>query len=142
MSHAGDITCTECWALLAGDPRAQLVDVRTAAEWNFVGMPDLSTLGREPILVEWQSYPSMAINPAFVEQLASRLERLGTGPDAPVLFLCRSGARSASAASAMTRAGYSRAHNIAGGFEGARNSQGHRGRVEGWKHDGLPWAQG
>lgn len=116
--------------------------MRTAAEWNFVGIPDLSSLGREPVLVEWQPYPSMAINPAFAEQLSARLEAAGAGRDAPLLFLCRSGARSASAAAAMTRAGYARAHNIAGGFEGAKDANGHRGRIEGWKFDGLPWVQG
>lgn len=128
--------------MLSANPEAQLIDVRTSAEWNFVGVPMLAAIGKEPLLVEWQSYPSMAVNASFVEAVSSQLQRLGIGKDAPLLCICRSGARSASAASALTAAGFSAAYNVAGGFEGARDSSGHRGAVEGWKHDGLPWMQG
>ncbi|MCU0789608.1 MAG: rhodanese-like domain-containing protein [Nitratireductor sp.] len=141
MSYAGDMSCRESWEALSGDPKAQLVDVRTAAEWNFVGLPDLSALGREPVLIEWQRYPDMAVNPNFAASLAAELDARGAGRDTPIFFLCRSGARSQSAAAALTAAGYSRAYNIAGGFEGARDANGHRGALEGWKHDGLPWVQ-
>jgi rhodanese-related sulfurtransferase len=136
--YAGDITAAEAWALLKSDPKAQLVDVRTTAEWNFVGVPDLSSLGRETHLVEWQSFPTMRPNPAFT---ADAERATGTAKDAPVLFLCRSGARSRSAAIAMTAAGYSRAYNIAGGFEGDMDGDAHRGIRNGWKASGLPWKQ-
>lgn len=141
MSYAGDMDCRSCWDLLAAEPLAQLVDVRTSAEWNFVGIPDLKPLGREPLLVEWQSYPSMAVNPAFAEAVSRRLAEAGADTQTPVMFICRSGARSASAAAAMTAAGFARAYNVAGGFEGAKDPQGHRGTVEGWKFEGLPWLQ-
>ncbi len=118
--------------------KAQLVDVRTTAEWNFVGLPDLSGLGREPHLVEWQMFPTMQPNPAFVPTTAAAV---GADKDAPVLFLCRSGARSRAAAIALTRAGYSRAYNIAGGFEGDLDGERHRGHSNGWKATGLPWKQ-
>ena len=127
--------------LLSSEPKAQLIDVRTSAEWNFVGVPELASLGREPILIEWQRYPDMAVNPAFVQALSTELAARGASAQTPLLFLCRSGARSQSAAVAMTAAGYSRAYNVAGGFEGSRDEAGHRGTVEGWKHDGLPWMQ-
>jgi rhodanese-related sulfurtransferase len=136
--YAGDLTAAEAWALLKSDPKAQLVDVRTTAEWNFVGVPDLSSLGRETHLVEWQSFPTMRPNPAFT---ADAERATGAAKDAPVLFLCRSGARSRSAAIAMTAAGYSRAYNIAGGFEGDMDGDGHRGIRNGWKASGLPWKQ-
>ena len=112
--YAGDIGAREAWEKLQADPRAQLVDVRTMAEWNFVGLPDLSSLARQTHCVEWQSFPTGAPNPAFVPQASAAL------PDksAPVLLLCRSGARSRSAAIALTRAGYEQAFNVAGGFEG------------------------
>lgn len=142
MGHAGDLSCKECWERLAGDPRAQLVDVRTSAEWNFVGVPELRSLGRETLLIEWQAYPSMAVNAAFADTLSRRLEALGADRDTPVMFICRSGARSASAAGVMTAAGWRQAYNVAGGFEGAKDANGHRGKLEGWKHDGLPWLQG
>lgn len=138
---AGDVECRDAWALLAADPKAQLVDVRTAAEWTFVGLPDLSDVGRDVLTVEWQVYPSMAANPDFVGRTTALLTRAGAGPDTPVLFLCRSGARSRAAAAAMTKAGFTRAYNVAGGFEGEPDSARHRGTRNGWKASGLPWRQ-
>ena len=58
-----------------------------------------------------------------------------------MLFICRSGARSAAAASAMTQAGYTSCWNVAQGFEGDRDAVGHRASVGGWKAAGLPWVQ-
>jgi hypothetical protein len=43
---------------------------------------------------------------------------------------------------ALTEAGFTCAYNIAGGFEGDPDTERHRGRVNGWKADGLPWRQG
>ena len=140
--YAGDIECREAWDILKADPKAQLVDVRTMAEWNFVGLPDLSALERRVLTVEWQSYPSMAANPDFVEQTSELLAGAGAGPDDAVLFLCRSGGRSRAAAIAMTKAGFSRAYNIAGGFEGDPDAHHHRGQRNGWKVADLPWRQG
>jgi rhodanese-related sulfurtransferase len=139
--YAGDLPVAEAWSLLKGDPKAQLVDVRTAAEWSFVGLPDLSSLGRKAHLVEWQSYPSMAINPDFAAAVTEAMRAAGAGADTPILFLCRSGARSRSAAIALTGAGFTRAFNIAGGFEGDVGPDGHRGHVNGWKATNLPWRQ-
>jgi rhodanese-related sulfurtransferase len=136
--YAGDLSATEAWTLLGKDRTAQLVDVRTHAEWRFVGAPDLSGLGRTVHFVEWQDFPGMAQNPEFVAKTSAAL-----GPDknAPVLFLCRSGGRSRSAAVVMTAAGYTRAYNIAGGFEGDLDRDRHRGSKDGWKAAGLPWIQ-
>lgn len=126
--------------MLAADPAAQLIDVRTTSEWNYVGLPDLATLGRKPLLVEWQSFPGGARNESFV---AESQRGLAGGPkDAPVLLLCRSGVRSRVAAQALTAQGYTRAYNISGGFEGDHDDNGQRGHVNGWKADGLPWRQG
>ena len=70
--YAGDISATEAWERLQANPKAQLVDVRTVAEWNFVGLPDLASLGRRVHCVEWQNFPSMAANPDFVRETAKR----------------------------------------------------------------------
>jgi rhodanese-related sulfurtransferase len=136
--YAGDLSATEAWTLLGSDRTAQLVDVRTHAEWSFVGTPDLSGLGRTVHFMEWQDFPAMAQDADFVTKTGAAL-----GPDknAPVLFLCRSGGRSRSAAIAMTQAGYARAYNIAGGFEGELDRDRHRGSKNGWKAAGLPWIQ-
>ena len=137
MSYAGDVTPGEAWRMLQEDPRAVLVDVRTDAEWAYVGSPDLSSLGRPLLRVSWQEFPGMEINPRFIEQLtASGLEK-----DRTLLFICRSGARSRSAAIVCTEAGFARCHNVAEGFEGDRDERGHRGGTGGWKMRGLPWVQ-
>ena len=78
---------------------AVLIDVRTRAEWNYVGLPDLDTLAKKPALLEWQVFPSMQPNPEFVAALSGALP----DKEAPLLFLCRSGARSAAAAKASPR---------------------------------------
>lgn len=139
--YAGDLESADAWAMLKADPKAQLVDVRTRAEWNFVGLPDLSPLGRATVCLEWQRFPDMSIDPDFVAKTAEQLNRLGADKNAPVLFLCRSGARSAAAAKAMTAAGYAHAYNILGGFEGDLDTERHRGNRNGWKASGLPWRQ-
>ncbi|MCW6508213.1 rhodanese-like domain-containing protein [Lichenifustis flavocetrariae] len=141
MDYAGDLSPEEAMTMLASDKNAILVDVRTRPEWQFVGIPDLSALDKEPVLLEWQSYPSMSLNQNFVASLMSDLNERGLPPDAPVLFLCRSGARSSAAASAIAAHGRSRCYNIAGGFEGSHDASRHRGHTEGWKARGLPWAQ-
>src|SRR6185503_7421793 len=108
MRAVDDVMPGEAWELLKSDPKAQLVDVRTIAEWNFVGVPDLAALGRSAVTVEWSAYPSMARNEQFETQLAAKLKAQGAGADTPIVFLCRSGARSLAAAKAMTAYGYNR----------------------------------
>ena len=141
MGYAGDITPKEALALLQGDPKAQIVDVRSSAEWTFVGVPDLSSLQRKPILVEWQVFPGMSRNGEFDQAVVARLEAAGVTKSTPIAFLCRSGARSQAAAIAMTAKGFTKCFNVAGGFEGDVDSDRHRGSTNGWKADGLPWVQ-
>jgi len=137
MSYAGDVTPVEAWEALSDDPAAVLVDVRTAAEWSYVGLPDLRTLGKEVVLVEWQTYPSGAVNEDFVAELSAA----GVDEAASVYFLCRSGVRSVAAAEAAASAGWSRSLNVLHGFEGPHDADHHR-TVSGWKVAGLPWVQG
>ena len=140
-TYAGDISVEEAWALLSGAPAAQLIDVRTMAEWSFVGVPDLSALGREVHCIEWQNFPTMGTNPDFAAEAASAVTAAGAALDTPVLLLCRSGARSRMAAMALAQAGFSKAYNVAGGFEGDLDGERHRGRRNGWKAANLPWRQ-
>lgn len=136
-SYAGDVSPQDAWRMLAEDPGAVLVDVRTRPEWMFVGIPDLSPLGKRPTLASWQVFPAMEVDAGFVDGLA----KAGVAKDHPVLFICRSGGRSRSAAIAATKAGFARAYNVADGFEGPPDAERHRGRVGGWKAAGLPWVQ-
>jgi rhodanese-related sulfurtransferase len=133
-----DVAPRKVWAELQDDPAAVLCDVRTDAEWNFVGIPDLAALGKEPVLIPWQLYPSMQVNHAFAEHLRAA----GLTAEHRIYFICRSGARSRAAAEAARAAGFAHVFNVATGFEGARDADGHRGTVGGWKADGLPWRQG
>lgn len=139
--YAGDLDSSEALDLLKKVPNATLVDVRTRPEWSFVGVPDLAEFGREPVFLEWQSYPSMQVNADFVPALTAELEGRGIPQDAPVLFICRSGARSRAAAMAMAAKGWSQCINVAGGFEGGPDPSRHRGSLDGWKASGLPWVQ-
>ncbi len=132
-----NVTPDQAYAALQADPNARLVDVRTNAEWSYVGLPDLSVTGQEPILVPWQLFPSGQVNGAFMDQLHAA----GVREDAALYFLCRSGVRSVAAADLATSHGFTRAFNITDGFEGAPDADGHRGKVAGWKAAGLPWAQ-
>jgi rhodanese-related sulfurtransferase len=138
MSYAGDIPPEEAWRLLKETPEAQLVDVRTAPEWSYVGLPALDALGKQTHRVSWQIYPAMQVNPDFVAEIRA----LGVDPDQPVVLLCRSGVRSKAGAEALTAAGFTSAYNISGGFEGNHDALKHRGTVGGWKVAGLPWTQG
>lgn len=138
-----EVPPTEAYDILRSDPSANLIDVRTRPEWAFVGFPDLSETGRNLWLVEWAVYPSMAPNPAFASEVLGHLERHAAGR---LLFICRSGARSMAAAQAMApvlarRGLTARCTNVAEGFEGDIDGEGHRGTASGWKAHGLPWRQ-
>lgn len=135
MSYAGDITPQESWKLLNDNADAVLVDVRTDAEWTWVGVPDLSSLGRDVVSVQWMT--AAGRNQNFVADLIAA----GVTPgERPVIFLCRSGNRSIPAAQAATAAGIAPAYNMLEGFEGQLDANGHRG-VTGWRAEGLPWKQ-
>jgi rhodanese-related sulfurtransferase len=137
MPYAGDVEPAAAYALLADREDAVLVDVRTTAEWRYVGGPDLRAVGRPVVQIEWSRFPDGARNGAFVDELTAA----GVAKDAPVLFLCRSGVRSVAAAEAATAAGWTGAYNILQGFEGNPDDAGHRGTSGGWKVAGLPWRQ-
>ena len=137
MAAIPDIAPAETWAAMQNDPAAMLVDVRTDAEWNFVGIPDLVEAGKRVVLIPWQDYPSMAVNSHFTEAL----RKGGVLPEHRVYFICRSGARSLAAAQAAQAAGYAAVFNVADGFEGPVDRDGHRGQAAGWKAAGLPWVQ-
>lgn len=134
MSYAGDVTPKAAYAALQEDEAALLVDVRTAPELTYVGLPDLSGIGKGVALVQW--HPELT-----ADQLQRGLADAGADADTPIYFLCRSGARSRNAAVLATQAGFSRAFNVDGGFEGPLDEAGHRGNESGWKADGLPWRQ-
>lgn len=131
LPYPGALTPQEAYDLWRLAPGAKLVDVRTRAEWDWVG--------RVPgaIEIEWNQYPGGVRNPNFLAELQRQVDR-----EALVMFLCRSGARSDGAAQAATEAGYGNCYNILEGFEGDKDASGRRNTVGGWRHAGLPWMQG
>lgn len=140
--YAGDVSPEEAFELLQGEAGAVLIDVRTHAEWSFVGTADLTQCSKTPMLVEWQRYPTMEANETFVDEVEAAVSS-GAGSidkERPLIFLCRSGVRSIAAAEAMTNAGYIKCFNVTEGFEGSLDAEGHRG-IGGWKARGLPWQQ-
>jgi len=136
--YAGDVSPSYAYDVLKAEESAVLIDVRTRAEWSFVGVPDLSDLGKQAGLIEWVSFPQMSLNEGFLAELT---KLAGDDKTRAVFFLCRSGQRSQKAAIAATANGFERAYNVEGGFEGPLDASRHRGAVNGWKAAGLPWAQ-
>lgn len=141
--RASELLPEDAWGLLKQSKDAVLVDVRSKAEWSFVGVPDLSDLGHSVVFVEWASFPGMSTNDRFVDEVESALD--GSTPT-NMLFLCRSGVRSLGAAEAMAKAFEQKGQtvpciSVAEGFEGDLDSQKRRGGLNGWKVRGLPWVQ-
>jgi len=131
LPYAGALLPSEAHALLQQVPGTRLVDVRTQAEWEYVGQVPGS------VLIEWNTFPSGQRNSRFVEQLQASVPKT----EAPVMFICRSGVRSHHAAAAATQSGYPNSYNILEGFEGDKDAQGHRNSIGGWRFAGLPWIQ-
>ncbi|WP_038739618.1 rhodanese-like domain-containing protein [Burkholderia pseudomallei] len=129
LPYAGGVSPRDAWALVAAG-HARLVDVRTTEERTFVGhVPD-------SLHVPWATGTSLTRNPRFVRELEAK-----TGKNAVVLLLCRSGNRSALAAQAAAKAGFTQVFNVLEGFEGDLDDAGHRGTTNGWRLHGLPWRQ-
>ncbi|MFZ1642275.1 MAG: rhodanese-like domain-containing protein [Candidatus Contendobacter sp.] len=131
----GNMSSAQVWRNLQHETGAVLVDIRTRAEWTFVGGPDLSSLSKAVIQVEWQVFPNMERNPRFVRELQAQ----GVTPGRLVYLICRSGIRSRDAAEFLAERGYT-TYNVADGFEGPIDDSGHRG-ASGWRAEQLPWKQ-
>ncbi|MDE0797796.1 MAG: rhodanese-like domain-containing protein [Nitrosomonadaceae bacterium] len=130
LPYEGALLPTEALTFLQENSGARLVDVRSKAEWSWVG--------RIPgaVEIEWLVFPSMQANPDFLEHLSLKVPK-----ESPVMFICRSGVRSNQAAIAALESGYVNCFNVLEGFEGDKDSNGHRGVQGGWKAAGLPWVQ-
>lgn len=129
LDYAGSLYPSEAWALVESGA-ARLIDVRTAEELKFVGrVPDSQH-------VAWQTGPALIKNPRFLRELELKSPR-----DQVLVLLCRSGKRSAAAASAAAKAGFSQVFNVLEGFEGDLDANQQRGDSGGWRHRGLPWLQ-
>ena len=120
------------WDQLQQRPDTLFVDVRMEIESLYVGRPP----GVENI--PWYEYPEMQAHP---ERFVQQVQREGGRSDRPVVLLCRSGKRTVDAALALEAAGFAEVVNVLHGFEGELDEHFQRGRLNGWRHDGLPWEQ-
>jgi rhodanese-related sulfurtransferase len=129
--YQGELTPQEAFDLWRLAPGAKLIDVRTRAEWDWVGrIPDA-------VEIEWNQYPGGMRNPHFLAELKRQVD-----PEALVMFICRSGVRSIGAAAVASENGYNNCYNVLEGFEGDKDANGQRNRIGGWRKTGLPWHQG
>jgi rhodanese-related sulfurtransferase len=133
----------EAWSDLVSCQSAILVDVRTKEEWGSVGVPELSSLGKTTIFIEWQEYPNMSYNPLFVKGL---MEEFKTKPIEKIFFICRSGVRSRDAAQTISNhlndlGMQVKCVNVSEGFEGNLKKDKFGGCSNGWKARGLAWRQ-
>jgi rhodanese-related sulfurtransferase len=128
LPYAGALLPSEAHQLMKAG--VKLVDVRTKPELAYVGsIPGAAA-------IEWQTYPGNRPNPEFIGELAALTKK-----DEPLMFICRSGARSHGAAEAAMRAGWRETYNVLEGFEGDKDARGQRNTVGGWRKAGLPWTQ-
>jgi rhodanese-related sulfurtransferase len=131
LPYEGTLFPDEAYELLQSAPGAKLVDVRSRAELDWVGrIPDA-------VEIEWASYPGMSLNPNFLAALGQQVDK-----ESLVLFICRTGVRSNAAAVAATSAGFIDCYNVLEGFQGEKDTEGHRNSTGGWCAAGLPWVQG
>lgn len=130
LPYAGALTPAEAAQVWQMAPGARMVDVRTRAELDWVGRVP------QAVEIEWNTYPGNQPNPNFLVQLKHQVD-----PEALVMFICRSGARSHAAAIAASGAAFSECYNVLEGFEGDKDAHSQRGKIGGWRHAGLPWLQ-
>ena len=129
MKH---LTPRQTWQFLQDHSEALFVDVRMEIEYLYVGHPP------GVVHVPWYEYPDMQVHAAaFVDAV----RREGGQPERPVVLLCRSGKRTVEAGQALEAAGFVDVVNVLHGFEGDLDEHFQRGRLNGWRHDGLPWEQ-
>ena len=136
-SNMQDITSVECFNKLSEISNSYLIDVWTKPEWEFIGVPDLSSLDKKTLFISWHEYPGMTINSLFENQvLESNIEK-----NDKLFLICRSGTRSFQAAEFLILCGYYHCHNVTDGFEGDKNNLSQRSTINGWKYNNLPWKQ-
>ena len=121
---------------LQNNPQALFVDVRSKAEYKYVGYPENS------ILIPWIDDPDWEPNPeAFSDAVMQELDSRENLSDTEIILICRSGFRSNEALKCLENKGFTQVSHVASGFEGDLDENDHRGNLNGWRHDGMPWSQ-
>ena len=132
-----EINSYDCFDILKKNIQTHLIDVRTQSEWELVGVPDLTSNNKQTIFISWHLNPEMRINDNFgTEILHSKIKK-----DDIIFLICRSGRRSLEAAQYLNKLGYNNCYNVFDGFEGNKDLNNHRSKLNGWKYNKLPWKQ-
>ena len=119
------------------NPEAVLIDVRTRAVHKYVGFPVNS------ILIPWFDEPDLESDPdAFYASVIAELSNRSDAMDTELILICRSGFRSNEALKCLQSKGFTCVSHVASGFEGDLDENDHRGNLNGWRNDGMPWSQG
>ena len=121
---------------LQNNPQALFVDVRSKAEYKYVGYPENS------ILIPWIDDPDWEPNPeVFSDLVVQELDGRENLSDTEIILICRSGFRSNEALKCLENKGFTQVSHVASGFEGDLDENDHRGNLNGWRHDGMSWSQ-
>jgi len=121
---------------LQNNPQALFVDVRSKAEYKYVGYPENS------ILIPWIDDPDWESNPEeFSDLVMQELDGRENLLNTEIILICRSGFRSNEALKCLENKGFTQVSHVASGFEGDLDENDHRGNLNGWRHDGMPWSQ-
>ena len=132
-----NVTSIECFNKLSEIFNSYLIDIRTKPEWEFIGVPDLSSLNKKTIFISWCVYPEMKINSLFENQITESNIKKNDN----IFLICRSGNRSFDAAELLTSRGFTNCFNVKDGFEGEIGHYHQRSTINGWKYCKLPWKQ-
>lgn len=138
------ISAKDAFSLLTSEDNVLLIDVRTYEETHFVGFVDPASIDEKLVLLPWKLFPEMKINKQFgtaINEIVPKFFGEDCKENTKLIFICRSGGRSDQAAFEATTLGYKNCYNVISGFEGDVNANNHRGTVNGWKADNLPWRQ-
>jgi rhodanese-related sulfurtransferase len=126
-----EINSREAYEMITKNPAFRLVDVRSIAEYYFVGHPEMAA--NVPLTFWDEKAQTLVRNERFLDDLKTRYK-----PEETLIFICRSGGRSRQAAQLAREAGYSNVYSVKEGFEGEKDARGYR-TVVGWKNSGLPY---
>jgi rhodanese-related sulfurtransferase len=136
MSYKRDLLPKMALERLSDNPSALFVDVRSKAEHKYVGYPENS------ILIPWIDEPSWEPNPdVFYDAVVDALFNHNDKLESEVILICRSGFRSNEALNCLQSKGFNNVAHVTSGFEGDLDENDHRGNLNGWRHDGMPWTQ-
>jgi rhodanese-related sulfurtransferase len=108
-----------------------LIDVRSIAEYVFIGHPEMAY--NIPLMFWSEKQQKLILNENFLTNIESRFKR-----DDILIFICRSGGRSLKTATMAKQSGFINVFSVKEGFEGQKDKKGYRS-INGWKNSELPY---